>query len=110
MVMVEFKKINLKAINDALALLFKVPAPESTTTEDPDVCNHRIKCAKIHKLENFISKKNDLNKTFVNKIGSIDDEIEREIEVIEIQEQINDELSNTIDQFEKLHENELLYF
>ena len=83
--MVEFKKINLKAINDAIKLLF-VAAPESTTTEDDDVCNHRIKCAKIHKLETYINEKNDLNKTFTTKIDDIDERISKEIEVIEIQE------------------------
>jgi hypothetical protein len=36
--MVEFKKINLKAINDALAALFVAPRKESSTTEDDDAC------------------------------------------------------------------------
>ena len=80
MVLVEFKKINLKAINDALALLFNKDIPPSeTTTEDYEACQHRINCEHKHKLETFVAKKNMLRKTFTIKIESIDERIQNEM-------------------------------
>ena len=43
MLLVEFKKVNLKAINDALAALFKGEEIKSETTEDDEAFQQRIK-------------------------------------------------------------------